>query len=99
MKKNIAQKYLLLDIDKASQELMDLESQINTSNQKTIEKKHEIQAIKNDLNKIKSQVLRNNLPDKDDRFVQYDIFITYSWGIKHPLGRKLLDISTKYMNL
>lgn len=93
-------KYMLNEIDEAIKETLNLLSEL-TDKETTvlrIEKTYELQAIMNDLKKIQSQILTNSLPPKKHRFVSYEIFIIENWGIRHTLGKKLLDIATKYTN-
>lgn len=95
MKKNLYN-YFLNDIEQAMKLTKELDLKIDEGKNEGPEQKHEIQIIMNDLKKIQAQVLTNSLPNKENRFVLYEHFITEKWGIRHPLGSKLLDISTKY---
>lgn len=92
-------KYTLYEINEIIKETLQLisdkEQGINTSQ---VEKTYELQAILNDLNKIKAQILTNTLPPKEQRFVSYEEFIIEEWGIRHTLGSRLLDLATKYTN-
>ena len=44
---------------------------------------------------MESQLLRNNIPKQEDRFVVYEYFIL-EWGIRHSFGQELLDVATRY---
>lgn len=92
-------KYTLNEINEMIKEILklisDKEKGIHTSE---VEKTYELQAILNDLNKIKAQILTNTLPPKEQRFVSYEEFIIENWGIRHTLGSRLLDLATKYTN-
>lgn len=98
MNENI-KKYMLKEIDEAIKDTLKLvinkDEGINSTR---IEKDYELQAIMNDLKKIQSQLLTNSLPERDMRFVSYEEFIVENWGVRHTLGKKLLDIATKYTN-
>lgn len=89
------EKYFLDDIENTIKEVTNLVKRNENTKGEFIEKKHELQAILNDLKKIKFEILTNSLPAKEERFLSYESFIM-DWGVRHPLGRKLLDIATKY---
>lgn len=92
-------KYTLNEINEIMKDTLklisDKEQGIHTSK---VEKTYELQAVLNDLNKIKAQILTNTLPPREQRFVSYEEFIIEDWGIRHPLGSRLLDLATKYTN-
>lgn len=92
-------KYMLIEIDETITDTLKLISDKETGNNTSrIEQAYELQAILNDLKKIQSQILTNSLPPKHLRFVSYEGFIVENWGVRHTLGKKLLDIATKYTN-
>lgn len=90
-------KTFIKEIDKAQEKIQNLikDRKVNSST-KYIEEPYELQVILNDLHKMKSQVITNTIPVKENRFVQYEGFITERWGLRHELGKELLNISTIY---
>ena len=90
-------KTFIKEIDKAQEKIKSLiQDRKSNVGGKHIEKTYELQVILNDLHKMKSQVITDTVPLKENRFVQYEVFITERWGLRHELGKELLNISTIY---
>ena len=88
--------FFLVEVEKAIEEVNSLIEERRKDTTNGVEKSHELQAVLNDLRKIKFQLITDSIPPKSSRFLSYESFITETWGIRHPLGSKLLDIATKY---
>lgn len=92
---NIVQKTLLKDIDNCLKNTYKLIDRNKASDEVFLETDTQLQIILNDLKKMESQLLRNNIPKQEDRFVVYEYFIL-EWGIRHSFGQELLDVATRY---
>lgn len=91
-----ARQYFLAEVEDAIAQVKKLLNDIKEKKYTGVEQAHELQAALNDLRKIKSEIITNTIPPKNNRFLSYEIFIIDRWGIRHPLGSKLLDIASKY---
>lgn len=91
-----ARRFFLNEVEDAISQVNKLSEEVKAGQYTGIEQTHELQAVLNDLRKIKSEILTNSVPPKKNRFLSYEVFIIENWGIRHPLGSKLLDIATKY---
>lgn len=91
-----ARKFFLAEVEEAIEQVSTLIEDVKQGQNTGVEQLHELQAAFNDLRKIKYEILTNTIPHKNNRFLSYEIFITEKWGIRHPLGSKLLDIASKY---
>lgn len=92
---NPAKKTLLNEVEIAISNTLKLVERNKNSMEDFLEKSHQLQAILNDLNKIKYQLIKNELPPEKNRFLIYESFIM-DWGVRHQLGKELLDIATRY---
>lgn len=90
-----AEKSLLNEVEKSISNTLKLLERNKNSNDEFIEKDHQLQAVLNDLRKVKYQLIKSELPDHNKRFLIYESFIM-DWGVRHPLGRELLEIATRY---